>query len=409
MPLPKELDELLDAVYGSHVERAASLIRKYATLYQLPELSRDWPVNHLFFIHAARSLVFVLVALYNEKKEFLIINSPTELSPGEPVGWRLLGGPIHTQKSESIEEAVNRVVKREVGLDVAELEPIAQVENSFISNTGTTKHIGLAFIARAYGQMNAPRHAEWRFALEAPDKMAFLNREVFLLAVKRLKEKYFDPPMEEVEGRRRHRWRAALHRFLIKPLTYWFASKPLKRRIKAFIAEPHSVLDASAGDDELILEIAGQHSPEVCVANDIAWAEMSGIRAKARHRALNILFTNHNVSELPFKRRFDVVIYKNSMHHAHTKAELVATLEGLRGLARRLIVVDIEQPRRSRLGWWFHLYYWYFCGDEGRDFFTRETFQGALRLIFKDATKEHSEHIHTIKGVYMIGVFDFAD
>jgi ubiquinone/menaquinone biosynthesis C-methylase UbiE/ADP-ribose pyrophosphatase YjhB (NUDIX family) len=405
------LEELLESFYGTTIQRNSYLIKTYGDLYALPSFEKDYQVDPKIFTHCTKTVNFVTVALYNSRKEFLIVYSPTVLAVNEPVGWRLLGGPIYDRNLESIEEAVNRIVRKEVALDVAELEPIATLRNSFHWAGNTIEHVGLAFIARAVGEIKEVRHQDHRCTKEPPEKMAFLNREVFVLASEKLKHKFFDPPLEEVECPKRALPLRIFHKLIFKPVTYRFASKPLKNKIKSLVANPRTLLDVAAGDDALILELASESVPEVCVANDISWKQMETLRANAKNRALNILFTNHNVAELPFAGLFDTVIFKNTLHHIRNREELLAVLKRLKVISRRLIIVDVEDPRRGRLSKIFNYYYEHVLGDgeEDHHFFTRDTFQKLIRLVFSDAHKIQIDKIGTIKGTYMIAVIDVLE
>ncbi len=177
------LSSFLDTFYGTAAERTQRLIRKYATLYDLPTLRKEWRVDPRFFIHCQKAPVnFVLVALYNNKKEILIVNSPTRLHEDEVVGHRLLGRPIFDEEGELIEEAVNRAVQQDVGLDIAELEPVAILENRFRWNGSEVEHLGIAFVAIGIGKMVARTYGACEFTDDVPDKMAFQNREILCLA-----------------------------------------------------------------------------------------------------------------------------------------------------------------------------------------------------------------------------------
>lgn len=190
---------------------------------------------------------------------------------------------------------------------------------------------------------------------------------------------------------------------------YFFASKPLRNEIKKHITEPSSVLDVSAGDDELILEIAESTGASTVVANDIAWRQMEALRKRARARRLNIIFSNHNVAAIPFDTRFDLVLYKNTLHHAHSKEELKATLGKLEHLAKRLIIVDVEEPRRSKLARVFNWYYSYVYGDaahgDGHRFYTNEQFQTLVNLAFPDRNVQFFCN-QNLRGRYMLAVVD---
>jgi len=404
-----ELHQLLDNFFASTHQRTANLIQKYSYLYSLPLLTKSFEVDPHFFFHRANSVNFVTVALYNNQKEILIVNSRSQLGPEEIVGWRLPGGPILDQKGETIEEAVNNIVRKHTGLEITELEPIAVVKNNFTWGDSPMEHLGLAFIARVVGKVKVSGNQEWKFTIAPPEKMAFQNREVFFLATDKIQQKYFEPPLEEIKSSRRIFILKLFHKFIFKPISYWSSSIPLKKRIKSFIKNPHSVLDVSVGDDNLILEIAMEFDPELCVGNDIAWRQMSAIRKVSKSRYLNVIFTNHNITEMPFSIKFDTVIYKNTLHHVQNKEELIAILGKLKNLGKRVIIVDIENPKRELISKIFHLYYTYVYGDgkEEHHFFTRDTFEKLIQLAFPNTVNTQIEYLRTVRGYYMFAVIDF--
>jgi len=404
----EELSRLLDDVFGTDAQRTDNLIRRYISLYSLPSYSKEWTVDPQFFLHSTRSVKFVVIALYNAKKEFFAIYSPHELKPGLPVGWRFLGGPILIHKKELIEEAVNRIVRLETGVDVAELEPIASLKQIYHWGDNAIEHIGLAFMARAVREpkLSNLSQRQYKFHLNPPDKMAFLNRKIFIIAQERLSQKYFEPPLEEVNPTRGDRLFYPLHRFIVKPLLYLFVSRPLKRKIRSFIGDAKTVLDVSAGDDKLIIEIAVKNDVQLCVANDISWRRMASLREKARRRHIGMIFTNHNMAELPFKKKFDVVICKNSLHHARTKEELLSVLRGVLQQGKRIIIIDVEDPRRERLAKIFHWYYVHLRGDQGHHFLNYDQFKKLFSLIKPKGSCCRIEKIKSIKGTYLLAVIE---
>ncbi len=406
----QEINQLLDDFYGTSHQRTINLIGRYTTLYALPTFSKDFAVDPHFFAHATRSVNFVVIAAYNDSKEILAIHSDRQLGPDEIVGWRLLGGDINDDEGESIEEAVNRIVKRHAGLEIVELQPVAVLKNTFHSTGNAIAHLGIGFMARVSSQPRIREDHKWKFVHDAPDKMAFLNREVFLATSLQLSKKYFDPPFEEVRSARRPFLLSTFHKLVFKPISSLSSSVALREKIRSLIDTPKSILDLSAGDDELILNFAIDFDPEICVANDISWRQMAPLRQKAKGRSVNMLFTNHNIAEVPFAQTFDVVIYKNTLHHIRTKQELLATFSRLKAISKCLIVVDVEEPKRRRLSYLFHLYYTYVYGDgeKAHRFFTREKFEKLIGLAFPDAGRIAFDSLSTLRGMYMIAVIEFS-
>jgi ubiquinone/menaquinone biosynthesis C-methylase UbiE/ADP-ribose pyrophosphatase YjhB (NUDIX family) len=431
-----KIQTLLEDIFGDALERTKSLLRKYRELYGLPQLDGQWDVDPSFFQHCSRSVNFVVVALYNEKREFLIIYSKSLLGPNQHIGWKLPGGPIQPERKEFVEEAVHRIVKRETNLNIDELQPIAAVKNVFRWNGSQITHNGLAFMGRVSGKLKLrsdhetmlagtglervqtaadTTRPEYKFSDKVPDRMAFSNRDVLLLAKQQLQQKYVtltppELPYEEIEASRRWRVRIGkvFHRIVVNRVMQVLASRPVKRRIISYVNYPKSVLDATAGDDNLLCRIADKFSPEVCVANDISWLDMERARDRARRRHLHIVFANHNITDLPFAIRFDVVIFKNTLHHARTKDEVVSFLESLRRVSHRLIIVDVEDPQRSIRAKCFNWYYTKIHGDQGHYFYSRDQFYKLMELAYPDASRHH-DAVPTIRGTYMFEIVDFPD
>jgi ubiquinone/menaquinone biosynthesis C-methylase UbiE/ADP-ribose pyrophosphatase YjhB (NUDIX family) len=430
-----EIRKLFEEVYGTVQQRTAGLIGKYAALYSLPHLKNEWAVDAAFFQHCQKTVNFVVIALYDKNGAFFTIYSHSMVGPDEPIGWKLPGGPILDSRNEFIEEAVHRIVTNETNLRIDELRPIALVTNTFQWNGGKITHVGLAFMGRCRGTpkmtgdidvMLAGTGLEHRqnkaavskpnealFQESPPEKMAFSNREIFIIAKELLASLYLSPtselPIGEIDGPRRLGIRLArfIHRTLISKVIYVLASRQLKRRVLSKLGQPSSVLDASAGDDTMVCQIAKNISVELCVANDISWREMERARNKARRRHLHVLFTNHHLSDLPFKTKFDVVILKNTLHHARTGDEALAWMESLKRIGKRLIVVDIEDPQKRLHAKVFNWYYTKIHGDQGHNFYSEDQFHRLMKLIYPDAEIAF-DRVGTVKGLYMFASLSFA-
>ncbi len=425
------LSSFLESFYGSHTQKNSYLIQKYKEIYDLPTLTKSYTVNPHIFLHCTNIENCVVVVLYNQYKEFFIVYSPTMLTEFEPVGWRLLGGSIHDGK-ESPEEAVTRTVRREVSCDVAELEPIAYLENHYYWNGNTAVHKGLAFIARsieiqttdedASGHVGLdikevvrPKNEQKKFVEKEkiPEPMAFLNKEIMEIAIEKLKSKVFEASEEEINApKKRNRALNAFHNHIFKPITHKYASRRVRQKLKSYIENAKTIIDVSTGDDSFILDLASEDAHDICVANDIAFAQMSSLRALAKSKDLNILFTSHNLTSLPFALKFDAVLFKNTLHHICNKDECIVILENLKQISKRLIIVDIENPKKSsRKARLFNYYYEEIYGDGADDqhrFHSKDSFRTLINLAFSGAKITHDK-CDTIKGVYMIAVIDFIE
>lgn len=169
-----------------------------------------------------------------------------------------------------------------------------------------------------------------------------------------------------------------------------------KEILNLITGKPKSILDVSCGDSLLINRLYQKYNPEICIANDVSWEIINFIKNKITN---NVTFTNHNILNLPFKNVFDLVIFKNTLHHIDVKYQ-IELINNLKKISRQLIIVDIDNPRYSGiLSKIWNSYYRYFLSDCGNYFLSFEKF----RKIIKDETKglDHKVGlIKTVKGKY---------
>ncbi len=400
----------LDRIYGSPREHLANLVTLYQELYHLPVLSRLFEVQHAQYQMATSSDTFVLVAAFNQNAELLVFRSGSRvLHTNEQRGARILGKQIEDYKSFCLELTANQIVEQNCGSGVAELIPIAFVENEFRCDGKSHFQRGIAFAGHLAGEFVNRREFHFEFVSEPPQEMIFQNREVAELAVAAMRGRQFQPDMEEVAAHRRPVLVQLFHRVVYKPILHGFSSARIRRAIQRHIGNPNSIIDVSAGDDHLIIESCSAHEPDVAVANDISWRQMEPLMREASSRNFYIIFTNHNVAALPYQKVFDVAVCKNTLHHVGTKSEMEAVLTRVGSVARKIIVVDIEDPRRSRRGRLFNWYYTNVLGDAGAShhFLTPNTFRRLLEAAFGDRLGG-IEMIETLKGRYMLGVINPA-
>jgi len=132
-----------------------------------------------------------------------------------------------------------------------------------------------------------------------------------------------------------------------------------------------------------------------------------------RVRLGTTFFTCHNIAELPFKKRFDLALCKNILHHIQSPREMAALVQVLRRVAQNLIIVEITDPKRFRarnLRTWlpklFNLYYENFLGDglidrEEHRYFDKRWLEKFCCAAFQDLDWTVQE-LSTVKGTYLI-------
>lgn len=382
------------------VETVGQTVEKYRQLYGLPALEHVENVDYRFFLQAKRGAVFVVVAAYNHTREFLVIRN---FSRGS--GWELIGGFVEIGNSEGPEYAVSRVVRRECSLDAVEMTPIAVVKNVFVCGKERITHIGLAYIAECEGSLSFSENIVGDFSSHIPRRMLASDREVLALARKRLKEKTGVVPTEEIHSVHRFQSLIWIHEHVVSPFVHPFSSALMDSSLLSLIGRPASFLDVAAGDDDLVLKVYRRCHPFLCVANDITSAATKFLHSLTKGGE-DVIFTNHNVLDLPFAKKFDVVLCKNTLHHMHSRAEIHALLTSLKKISKRLILVDVENPRTSsfRAKVW-NWYYREFLGDQGGYFLSRPQFTETIQNFFPDCKKQFS-NISTIKGNYMVVIVE---
>lgn len=204
------------------------------------------------------------------------------------------------------------------------------------------------------------------------------------------------PPLDEIDAVATHPRRHAIHRTVVTPLLKPFSSSILRGAIRGAVGDAASVLDVSCGDDELIVSLAAEGRD--CVGNDVC---LNLMRARAAEGAAHgVVYTLHNVVQLPFSKRFEAAICKNTIHHL-TAGETADTLSQLDRLADEVVIVDVLDISSSCRARAFNAYYRRFLGDQGRHFLTFDQFRARVCAGFPQRSVRYRQ-INTIKGRYVM-------
>ena len=369
-----------------------NIIDIYKNLYDLPELTYEEEVDFDFFRSCNEDYKFIVISMYNEKREFLLSRDLNK-----SIGWELIGGYI--KKDEKIEDGINRIVLKETGLTIDELQPIALINNNFKWNNRVILHRGIAFTALARGRVQfQPENIKIIYTKDTPEKMAYQNREILKRAKQIIENKVFEPPYKEIKSVKKFFLFYLINKYFVKIIIGNFASKRIQSQIlKLISSNPKSIIDVACGDGNFIFKLEKLYNPKICIANDISW-QMSSL-IKNKHKNSNTLFTNHNMLDLPFTKRFDLIIFKNTLHHIPLP-EQINLVKNLLDLSKQLIIVDVENPNKSNfLSKIWHWYYAHLLGDQGNFFLTLQEFK---EIIGKNIKNKKSVFgiINTIKGRY---------
>ena len=201
-----------------------------------------------------------------------------------------------------------------------------------------------------------------------------------------LKSKVVEPPIEEIDSYTHLGVAKYVHNILVKPISYLGSSRILQNMIldKVSSGKAHeTILDVACGDDEVVISLA--NLARLVVANDISRQTMLSLIKKSKSE--NIIFTNQNLLELNFKSKFDVVICKNVMHHMRNAVEIEVMLNVLKKLGKRIIIMDVENPKLHLLSKLWNNYYIRFLDDQGGSFISFDQFKIDWRVSRTSASK----------------------
>lgn len=369
-----------------------SIIAKYKKIYELQELEHEEEVSNEFFESCKKKHHFIIVSIYNTENKILLIRDYNKA-----IGWELPGGYIND--GESIEEAINRITLSETGLDIDELIPVAIIKNIFKDGDKKIIHFGMAFMALSRGSVKKyPKNFQIHFTNDTPEKIAYQNDKIVSIVQKRLRSQANHPPFEEIDSIKNKNFSLLylFHKYVIKHIGNFSSSKIKKTIFNLIDGRPEFILDASCGESSIINQLHEKYKPDICIGNDISWKAIT----LTKNKNSSIFFTNHNVLNLPYKIKFDLIIFKNTLHHIDKEYQM-EILGNLKKITKQLIVVDIDDPQHTtfRAKLWNN-YYVYLLGDQGDDFLNFNEFGKALdSKSFSDYTVETGT-INTIKGNY---------
>lgn len=353
------------------------------------------------------SIGFVVVAAYDSQGRTAIKNS----SPNKKysfIGPHLFGGTVEKLSSYCLEEAASAIVSEALEVEVLELEPIAIVQNTFVCGEQKKLHHGIAFAAFVGAPIASRDDIFW--TKERHAGLIFQNTAILDCVLEYIRDRHIAVPVAEALSGNRGLIKRFIHHYVVRPIIHSGSSKKIRQRIRSNIVTCESYLDISAGDDDFVIEISEEYDPSIIVANDISWPAMKSVRAKSSNHNYNVIFTNHNLCDLPFNIQFDVVLWKNTLHHVASLEEMIHALDCVGSIAKKLIIVDIEDPRRSRRGRLWNRYYEHFYGDADEDhhfFFTRSSFRNLIDAAFAGKKKDF-ETIRTLKGNYLLAAIDLT-
>lgn len=175
--------------------------------------------------------------------------------------------------------------------------------------------------------------------------------------------------------------------------------------IKNNIKDISSIIDVSCGEDEFIFNLSRDLGINLAVGNDISWSQIELLNDNYQE----VIFTNHNAASLPFMEKvFDVAYCSNTLHHMPNKKTLISLLNSMERIAKKLIIVEIENP--SIVGGFSKILnkYWYmkFLKDVGGAYLSEQQFQLIINNTFSKKHDIKFQKFENIMGKYMIAIIE---
>lgn len=175
--------------------------------------------------------------------------------------------------------------------------------------------------------------------------------------------------------------------------------------IKNNIKDISSIIDVSCGEDEFIFNLSRDLGINLAVGNDISWSQIELLNDNYQE----VIFTNHNAASLPFMEKvFDVAYCSNTLHHMPNKKTLISLLNSMERIAKKLIIVEIENP--SIVGGFSKILnkYWYmkFLKDVGGEYLSEQQFQLIINNTFSKKHNIKFQKFENIMGKYMIAIIE---
>ncbi len=197
---------------------------------------------------------------------------------------------------------------------------------------------------------------------------------------------------------------------IVKPLANATLFARARRRLHAASLEALSgcrtIIDVAAGDDRLYLKLAARPDVDRVVINDL---DVEALRRGARPHP-KVARLSADALGLDFLRvTFDGALVKNILHHLADLDAMHRLLQTARRLGRRVVVIEIEDPKTGRLPRLLHRHYYrHLLGERDNEdlFFDHETLSGIVSRAYP-GVRWVARRVATVRGTYSLYRVDF--
>jgi ubiquinone/menaquinone biosynthesis C-methylase UbiE len=176
--------------------------------------------------------------------------------------------------------------------------------------------------------------------------------------------------------------------------------RQLHGAIEEALAGCRTIIDVAAGDDRLYITLAARPDVEWILLNDL---DVRALRRAAHpHPKVSRLCADAATLDV-LRYRFDAGLVKNVLHHLTDKAGIQRLLRSVRRVARRVVLVEIEDPDAAAVPRLLHRYYYRgLLGEQDNE----DLFFGCDAKVFPD-TRPSVRSIRTLLGRYSLCRLDF--
>lgn len=375
----------LDTIFEQKIWRHQSQLHIYEKLYNLPRLQYLQHTCHDSLLYAKKKSAFVIIVLYTDDGKIY-------MQYDWSWWWLPWWSVYHT---EDFYDAIKRITKRiSPHIMLSQVEPILLVDNTFCHKDQAHTLHGIVYTARIIQEHSIVDMHHGNY-LQVNDDLInniqkYGNKDILLYIQNTILPRIIEKNIlwqqdEEITTNLAMQKRYWFHNTFCKPLLKLFGISKntfIKKRIEDECKNATYILDASCGDDTLTKNLA-KNTERIVVANDISWSQIELIHTQKE----NLIFTNHSATHLPYKKQvFDVVICKNTMHHMENREQLMTLLKSLKYIAKKVLIVEIENPKKShRFAKFLHTY-WYskFLQDVWHAYLTAPQALQIINTIFDE-------------------------
>lgn len=407
----KNVDLVYDNVFKEYYGKNKLLFENYKKIYNLPTVKSECSVSQKLYQYCLRKKYFVLLLIYDDEGKIYFDRNMSDI-----LCWGLPGGSV--KDTETINQALNRIAQNiEKNIILCDVEPVTLIENIFNYKNKKFIHYGMGFIARVRNKYTIDTKKLTGSFLEVnKEEFSFINRLASKKVVEIFKNRFSEISNKtgncfqdnEIITNEKYKRRYKIHNNIMKK--FILTEKRKKRKlfteiIKESIGNASSIIDVSCGDDKFIFELSRELELSLVVGNDISWSQIESSNEKYQE----VIFTNHNAASLPFiDKVFDVAYCSNTLHHMPNKKTLISLLNSMEKIAKKIVIVEIENPEIVGGFAKFLNKYWYmkFLKDVGGAYLSERQFKMIINDVFADKYNIDFKIFENIMGKYMISIIE---